>query len=166
MPSGDYRRSAMPRSLSMARFIDHHVAPEMACLWLVEVLFCFAVIYALLAPERAGAGGELMAANHAALLALAIGLTSFALGLYRSDLGLQRRRLVINTAIGGVAAFPVVWLVSHATGIDAGSQEPLVVAEALGTWILSLIGTRLLLGWARQMKLFVRRVVIVGSGPE
>jgi lipopolysaccharide/colanic/teichoic acid biosynthesis glycosyltransferase len=153
----------------MARLFGQHVSPELLVLWLVEVLVCSLLLYALLAGgigPNSPPGLALHVAHQAAALALTVGFTSIAVGLYSPDVYLQTRGLLLNTAIGALLAFPVVWLAGRAVGIDIvgpSSANAMLALKALCAWTLFLFGLRLAFSRALRANLFVRRVLIIGA---
>jgi sugar transferase (PEP-CTERM system associated) len=163
----------------MTRIFGHYVALEMFVLWLFEFLPCFLVLYLLLAEAAVPGSGaassigagwvDLVAADHAALLALTFGLASIAIGMYRPEICLQTRRLLINATAAGVLACLASLAVAAAIGIDLGRlldhglMRPL---QILAAWIVFLFTTRLVFSLAMRLNLFARRVVIVGSAPN
>ncbi len=156
----------------MTRIFGHYVALEMFVLWLFEFLPCFLVLYLLLAEAAVPGSGmevgwvDLTAADHAAVLALTIGLASIAIGLYRPEICLQTRRLLINAVAAGLLACGASLAVAAAVGIDLGRlfdhglTRPL---QILAVWIVFLFTTRLLFSVAMRLNLFARRVLIIGS---
>jgi len=156
----------------MTRIFGHYVALEMFLLWLFEFLPCFLVLYLLLAEAAVPGSGiesgwvDLTAADHAAVLALTIGLASIAIGLYRPEICLQTRRLLINATAAGLLASAASLAVAAAVGIDLGRlfghglMRPL---QILAVWIVFLFTTRLLFSVAMRLNLFARRVLIIGS---
>ncbi|MGI4951993.1 MAG: exopolysaccharide biosynthesis polyprenyl glycosylphosphotransferase [Janthinobacterium lividum] len=152
----------------MTRFFGRHIAPEMLGLLLVELTLSFVLAYALLAPDLLSKGVYAGAAEHAVILAATIAFTSFLLGLYRPQLFFRTRNLLINTAFGGVAAFPAVWAVGMLLGIRSVTlvgPDPLWPIKILMIWIAALFGLRLCFMAAIRSKLFVRPVVVVGAVP-
>lgn len=154
----------------MTRIFGHYVALEMFVLWLFEFLPCFLVLYVLLA-QAPDAGMEarwldVTAADQAAVLALTVGLASIAIGLYRPEIFLQTRQLLINATVAGLLACAALLAVAAALGIDLGRLfdhglvRPL---QILVVWIVFLFTTRLLFRIAMRLNLFARRVLIVGS---
>ena len=137
--------------------------PELAGLWVLEVLACAALAYLLLSH---GTDASLVATiDKAVALALTFGFTSIAVGLYSSDTYLETRMLLINTAVGAALAFPAVWLVGYLVGVDliglsevGGSR----VLRVLLVWTLLLFGLRLAFSWGMRSNLFVRRLLIIG----
>ena len=137
--------------------------PELAGLWVLEVLACAALAYLLLSH---GTDASLVATiDKAVALALTFGFTSIAVGLYSSDTYLETRMLLVNTAVGAALAFPAVWLVGHLVGVDliglsevGGSR----VLQVLLVWTLLLFGLRLAFSWGMRSNLFVRRLLIIG----
>jgi sugar transferase (PEP-CTERM system associated) len=152
----------------MIRILRQHIAPEMICLWLIEFLLCFLLAYALLAGGDL-AGGSVQAANHAALLALTTSLTSVAIGLYRAEICLQTRRLLVNTAVAALLSFPLALLVGRVAGIDTRvliGGSPARPFQVLFVWIVLLYATRLVFGLAVRLNIFSRRVLIIGTGAD
>ncbi|MGC8477579.1 MAG: hypothetical protein ACP5NP_14600, partial [Acetobacteraceae bacterium] len=99
----------------MTRFVTRHVPPEMAALWVAEVVLSALVFLAaipgapafLALPDGALPGGAL---PWAAALALLLGASGVVLGLYRSR-ALLERRLLLNLVLVAVLAFPVALLI-------------------------------------------------------
>lgn len=145
----------------MSRFVENHVSPEMLALWLLELTLSFGLAYALLSTGPYGPA----AANHAIVLALTAGLTASAIGLYRPEVFRRTRSMLVNTALGGLVAFPAAWAVSLALGLDVGrlaGHDALWPLKLVTTWILTLFATRLLFLAAVRSNLFVRRVAVLG----
>ncbi len=146
----------------LARLWSRHPAPELAALWLIEVLACAALVHLLLPAGRPALDG----ADKALALALTFGITSIAVGLYRPDTYLRTRMLLAGTAAGAVLAFPALWLVGRLVGIDViglPAQGGVRALKVLLAWTLLLFGLRLLFSWALRTDLFVRRLLIVGA---
>src|SRR5277367_5256676 len=104
-------RGAFRGETGMTRVLGRFVSLEMALLGLCELALSFLVIYAmLLAPgvlpmpavattEHIASGAvHLATANLAAVLACTVVITAAAIGLYRPEICIERRRLLINTA--------------------------------------------------------------------
>ena len=105
-------------------------------------------------------------ANQAAALALTFGFTSVAVGLYSPDVYLRTRGLALNTLVGAVLAFPLVWLVARGVGVDLAGlpmHGGRLALKVLCGWSLLLFGLRLAFSYALRADLFVRRVLIVGA---
>ncbi len=155
----------------IARMFGQHVSPAMLGLWLAEVLIGSLLIYLVLAygladGTAAAVGVPRHMANQAAALALTFGLTSAAVGLYSPDVYLRTRALLINTALGALLAFPLVWLVGRGVGIDVAGMSTTgakLAIKVLCAWTLVLFGLRLAFSYALRADLFVRRVLIVGG---
>jgi exopolysaccharide biosynthesis polyprenyl glycosylphosphotransferase len=164
-------RFGRPDRSRIARMFGQHVSPELFALWLVEVLACSLLIYLLLAYGLADGtvaqvGVPMHMANQAAALALTFGMTSAAVGLYSPDAYSRTRALLLNTAMGAILAFPLIWLVGRGVGINlaglstAGAKLALKVLFA---WTVVLFCLRLAFSYALRADLFVRRVLIVGN---
>ena len=150
----------------MTRFVENHVSPEMVALWLLELVLSFSLAYILLSTGSMAASVQPTVVHHSMILALTSGLTAFAIGLYRPEGFRRMRGLLLNTALGGVLAFPAVWLVSRALGIGENqwigpdALWPLKVGAA---WIAALFATRLLFLMAVRSNLLVRPVALLGA---
>ncbi len=156
----------------MTRIFGHYVSLEMFVLWLFEFLPCFLVLYLLLAPGDVTGSAigmlwfDVTAADQAAVLALTAGLASIAIGMYRPEICLQTRRLLVNSAVAGLLAGAASLAVAAAIGIDLGrlfDHGPTRLLQILVVWIVFLFSTRLLFSLAMRFNLFARRVLIVGS---
>jgi exopolysaccharide biosynthesis polyprenyl glycosylphosphotransferase len=164
-------RRGRPDEGFMARLFGQHISPELLGLWVVEVLACSLLLYVLLAygltdQSNVAPGTAMHVANQAAALALTFGLTSVAVGLYSPDAYLRTRGLALNTAVGAVLAFPLIWLVGRGVGIDlvgVSMHGGRLALKALCAWTLLLFGLRLAFSYALRADLFVRRVLIVGA---
>ena len=158
----------------MTRLFDGFVALEMVVLGILEIGLCFLVFYILLLPGDAAQaavvqgvlGLNLETASHAAVLALTIGVISMAIGMYRPEICLQTRRLLVNSVVAGVLAFPAILALSMVTDLDPSfilGQDALWPMKILLSWILLLFVTRLCFRAVLRSGLVSRRVVIVGS---
>ena len=159
----------------MARLFDGFVALEMVVLGILEISLCFLVFYILLLP------GDVVAANpaalgpfglhqdtasHAATLSLTIGVISMTIGMYRPEICLQTRRLLVNSVVAGVLAFPAILALSVVTDLDPSfilGQDALWPMKILLSWILLLFITRLCFRVVLRSGMLSRRVLIVGS---
>ncbi len=176
----------------MGRVFGNHISLEMFLLWVVEFLLCFFSFYLLLLPGDAVSTATLLGgqpelshaltvvapsflqaiglheptASRALLLSCAIGLASLTIGLYRPEICLQTRRLLLNTMVAGLLAFPVVLVVSAATHIDASfvfGPDAFWPVKILLTWILLLFLPRLGFRIILRLGLLTRNVLIAGS---
>jgi exopolysaccharide biosynthesis polyprenyl glycosylphosphotransferase len=163
---------------------------EMFLLWAVEFLLCFCSFYLLLLPGDTATlaislgghsnlahsvadqsffqaiGLHRATANQALLLSCAIGMASLTIGLYRPEICLQTRRLLLNTVVAGLLAFPAVLLVSVVTNVDVSfvfGPDAFWPAKILLTWILLLFLPRLGFRVMLRLGLLTRNVLIVGS---
>ena len=152
----------------MTRFVARHIAPEMLALLLLEVALAFGLAMALLSP--AGLVGPTMAAaDQAAVVAVTVGFTSFLLGLYRPQLFMRTRSLLVNTALGGALAFPAVWAVTSALGMQADwivGHDRVWPTKIMITWIAALFAVRMTFLLAVRSKAFVRRLTTAGPLAE
>jgi exopolysaccharide biosynthesis polyprenyl glycosylphosphotransferase len=159
----------------MTRLFDGFVALEMVVLGILEISLCFLVFYILLLPGDVVAGNAAalgafglhqVTAGHAATLSLTIGVISMTIGMYRPEICLQTRRLLVNSVVAGVLAFPAILALSVVTDLDPSfilGQDALWPMKILLSWILLLFITRLCFRVVLRSGLLSRRVLIVGS---
>ena len=148
----------------MSQLFGRYVSREMLALWLLELALSFGLAYLLLSSGRPV--GELLVVNHALILALTVGITAFAIGLYRPEVFRRTRGMLINTALGALLAFPVAWIVSKAIGMDADrlvGYDALWPLKIVVAWIAAVFATRLLFLAAVRSNVFVRPVAIMGA---
>lgn len=152
----------------MTHFVGRHVSPEILALVLLELLLTFALAYIFFMPASGGLVLEVQAANRALVLAGTIGLTAFAIGVYRPKIFSRVPTLVFNTILGGLLAFPAIWIVSKGMGLSSYwpvGYDALRPVKIVTIWIGALLGIRLLFLLAVRLDLFVHRVAIA-TGAE
>lgn len=160
----------------MAQIFGGFVALEMVILGILELMLCFLVFYIILLPGDVVAAGSMPAqnifglhsptVNHAAILSLTIGVISMAIGMYRPEICLQTRRLLVNSVVAGVLAFPAILVLSMVTDLDPSfilGDDALWPMKILLSWILLLFVTRLCFRVVFRSGMLSRRVLIVGS---
>jgi exopolysaccharide biosynthesis polyprenyl glycosylphosphotransferase len=149
------------------------ISPELLGLWCAEVASGSLLAYLLLAaglPE--GAAGNLLrlhTAHQAGVLGLAFGAVWFAVGLYSRDFYRETGRLLALTALGGCLALPAIWFAGRVLGIDFGAVMAggvLPAAGALAGWVLFILAARLAFSHAIRADLLLRRILVVGAGPD
>ena len=149
----------------MTRIAGSLVSLEMLALWLLEMALSFCLACELLTAEPFGAALQPAVVNHALILSLTVGLTASAAGLYRLEVFRRTRSMLLNTALGGVMAFPAAWAVSLALGLNADlllGYDALWPLKVVVAWVAMLFATRLLFLAAVRSNLFVRRVAVLG----
>jgi len=158
----------------MVRLFDGFVALEMVVLGILEISLCFLVFYILLLPGDVVAAAATQdifglhpdTASHAAVLSLTIGVISMTIGMYRPEICLQTRRLLVNSVVAGLLAFPAILALSVVTDLDPSfllGQDALWPMKILLSWILLLFITRLCFRVVLRSGMLTRRVLIVGS---
>lgn len=150
----------------MSRFLVNNLPIEMFALWLLELALSYYLVTLLLMSGATAVGLGLPVANQAFVIALAVVGTAFLIGLYRPAVFAHTRSMLVNTALGGLMAFPAAWLVSLLLGIDAVgtfNHDWLLPFKILAAWILALFVTRLTFLIAVRSNLFVRRVALLGD---
>ena len=145
------------------QLLGRFVAPEMIALSLIEMVLTFALTLVLLTPV---AGSFAIAAiNPAILCSLTVAFIAFVIGLYRPQIYLRGRSLLINTLLGALLSFPAVWIVSKAFGISGYwpvGYDPFRPLKIVAIWSGSVIGIRLIFLIATRCNVFLHRVAIVG----
>ncbi len=150
----------------MSRFVVNNLPIEMFALWLLELALSYYLIVILLTSDTISAGLGMPTTNQAFFIALAVVSTAFLIGLYQPAVFARTRGMLVNTALGGMMAFPAAWLVSLALGIDAATivgRNWLWPLEILGIWIAALFVTRLTFLAAVRSNVFVRRFAMLGD---
>ncbi len=157
----------------MTRTVGRHVAPEMAALWLIELVIGFVVVYAMMdAPDTVRLLGtswralDVRLADHALLLATMLGATAIAIGLYRPDTCLDPRRVAVNAAAGAILAFPVALAIGGAFSAGLTGSYAAWLAKVLVLWVSCMLLTRAALRMALSPGLLERRVLLVGGGAD
>ena len=157
----------------MTRTVGRYVAPEMAALWVAELVLAFVVVYAMMltppAADLLGASWRAInprLANHAALLACMLAGTAVAIGLYRPDICLDPRRVALNAAVVAVLAFPVALAVGGAFNGGLTSTYAVWLVKVLGLWIATVLVTRWVLRLVLRRAPFSRRVLVIGAGAD
>lgn len=154
----------------MAKIFGQYISPEMCFLWILEFILSFVIIYTLSAPVHVGdtfwAAFDLQTANRAAIVAVTVGITAIALGLYRPEVCLETRRMLVTSTVAGIIAFPAVLLIGLGFHLDVGAiigPDRFWPLKTLSAWIVMLFATRLIYSLASRMRLFVKRLVVVGG---
>jgi sugar transferase (PEP-CTERM system associated) len=160
----------------MTRVLGRFVSLEMALLGLCELALSFLVIYGMVnAPGVVPMlfGHENLAtpavvaqdtAGLAAILAGTVMLTAAAIGLYRPEICVERRRLLINTGVAGLLAFPAVLIVSGSFNVGLSRYAVLWLTKVLFIWLICMVASRLIFNRLMRERWFVRRVLVLGSG--
>ena len=152
----------------MTRIFGRYVPVEMAVLAMLEALLCFGALYGTLlaTSTRHFAIGaiDIGLANRAALLAATIGICAVAIGLYRPEICLDRRRLVLDAAVAAILAFPAALLVSGRFGDGLTRTYAIALVKVLFIWLAFAVTIRAFASTARRHYLFRRRILFVGAG--
>jgi hypothetical protein len=152
----------------MTRLFGRYVPVEMTVLATLEALLCFGALYATLIASSTGRlavdGIDVGLANRAALLAGIIGLSAIAIGLYRPEVCLDRRRLLLNAAAAAILAFPAALLVSGEFGDGLTKTYAVALVKVLAVWITFAVVARSLVTTLLSQVVLSRRVLLVGSG--
>lgn len=156
----------------MTRVLGRFVSLEMALLGLCELALSFLVIYAMLtAPGMVSGLGTpnavaLDTADLAAVLACTVVITAAAIGLYRPEICIERRRLLVNTLVAGLLAFPAVLVVTGSFRIGLSSHAILWLTKVLAVWLVCMVASRTVFNRVMRERWFVRRILVFGTGPR
>jgi sugar transferase (PEP-CTERM system associated) len=155
----------------MARALVRLLPFEMAMLGLFEFAVLFALIFLML---TAGGPPLLLDSSDlprdsvilAAMLAVTIAGTAATIGLYRPEVCLDRRRLMLSGTIAALLAFPAILLVSGAYRMTLSEEHVVWLARLLAIWLPFVLLVRFALSAAAARMPMARRVLILGSGPR
>lgn len=158
----------------MTRLLGHFVSAEVAMLVLCELALSFLVIYLTLgilegAPLKIANSGAAplpaapVSANLAAVLAVTVACTTAAIGLYRAEIGGERRRLLVNAALAGILALPAVLVVSGSFSVGLSPRKVMLFAKVLLVWLGCVVAMRTLFNQIMRERWFVRRILLLGS---
>jgi sugar transferase (PEP-CTERM system associated) len=154
----------------MARILAQCVSLETAVLGLVELILSFVIIEAFLnVPGGLAALGPMasgLAANLtdvAAMFALITAGIATTIGLYRPEVCLEKRRLVMTAALAGIVAFPILLLVSGSFHIGLTAWVAFWLALVLLAWQAGILATHFAFSAMVPRDGMVRRVLILGS---
>ena len=154
----------------MRRAVAHYLPREMAVLSLVEFTLSFAVIYTVI--QAAGASGPLPAFAEllprggialAGILTLIICGAALTAGLYRPEVGLNRKRLLIAAGLGAISTFAVLLFVEGGARSALGGGHTLYMAKMIAGWLAALALLRLTYGLAISRGSLARRVLLLGD---
>lgn len=152
----------------MTRLLAYRIAPELAALWLVELVALFMTLHlvqiTVLSDSVSSLSDQASSINRAALMASVLGVTALGVGLYRADVCLDRRRTMIGAGLAALLGWAVLVGMAPVMGGAAKFSNPLALARVPLIWLLWLTLTRGALGWALRQRLFVRRILILGGG--
>ena len=149
----------------MIQAIERHLPLQTLILCLTELVLSFFIAYNLLSPEPSSLVLGKSPTHNALILALTVGATAVAIGLYRPEIFRHFYDVLINTALGGLLAFPAAWAVSHAAGMDMErlvGHDAFWPAKIVVLWIAALFGVRLLFLVAVRRNLLVKPVALLG----
>ena len=160
----------------MRHSVGRILSVEMALLGACELALSFMVIYAVLTTPDApavlwsapdfGVAGPSGRANLAAVFAVTIALTAAAIGLYRPEICIERRGLLLNAAVAGLLAFPLVLLVSGSLRVGLSRHALLLLSKVLLGWLACVVASRLVFNQVMRERWFVRRVLVLGPTPR
>jgi len=153
----------------MARALVRLLPIEMAVLGVFELALLFALAFAMLIqtgsalwPDSENLPRDCVVL--AAMLALTIGATAATIGLYRPDVCLDRRRLLVSASIAALLAFPAILLVSGAYRVSLGEDHVLWLVRLLAIWLSFVLLVRFGFGFLASRLPMTRRVLVLGSG--
>jgi exopolysaccharide biosynthesis polyprenyl glycosylphosphotransferase len=160
----------------MPRVVAHYLPREMAVLGLVELALSFTVIYVVIratgiqtaralvplpaAVEILPRGGAALAA----VLALVIGGIAVTVGLYRPEVCLDRKRLLLAMGIAAIVSLAGLLFVGGLfVGGGTRNGNTLYVAQVIAAWLAAMALIRLAYGFAISRRSLTRRVLLIGD---
>ena len=154
----------------MTRILAQYLSLETAALGLFELLLSFLIIEAFLNVVPGGLAAlnpvsplDANLTGLAAVFALTTAAAAATIGLYRPEVCLERRRLVISAAVAGLVAFPVLLVASGGFHIDLTGWVVVWLALALLVWLAGILATHFAFSAMIRRDGLVRRVLILGS---
>ena len=156
----------------MQRMMAQYLPREMAVLGLLEAALSFAAIYAMIPPDGASAllPEFLYALPHdsvvfAAILTLVTGTIGLFIGLYRTDVCLDRRRLAATAGAAAAIVFVVMLAASHGRTEGFSARHAMFIARSLGAWLVTMSLIRMIHAMTAGRAGLIRRVLLIG-GPQ
>ncbi|HSZ91280.1 MAG TPA: TIGR03013 family XrtA/PEP-CTERM system glycosyltransferase [Acetobacteraceae bacterium] len=155
----------------MTRILAQYVSLETAALGVIELILSFLIVEAFLniVPGGLAALRPMASGLDANLTILAIifavvtaGIAT-TIGLYRPEVCLERRHVVVTAAVAGLVAFPILLLVSGSFHIDLTRWVIFWLALVLLVWQAGILATHLAFSAVVRRDGMVRRVLILGS---
>lgn len=155
----------------MTRVLAHYVSVETAALGVFELALSFLIIDLMLnafgsAIQLSVAGSTLAtgATALAGLFALTTAASAATIGLYRPDLCLERRRILIAAAFTGFVAFPALLIVSNGYQVRLTASVLALLAALLVVCQAGIVVSHLAFSAVLPRSGLVRRVLVIGSG--
>jgi sugar transferase (PEP-CTERM system associated) len=141
----------------------------MVALWLTELSLAFVLVCAMTDPLQwdvlALAGLRLSAqtVQHAGFLAVTLGASAGAIGLYRPDICIQPRRVATHAALVATLAFPAALLIGGLFNTDPLGTYAIWLAKVLFLWVVIVLACRCVLRAPISRAISARRIGVVGS---
>ena len=154
----------------MRRAVARYLPREMAVLGLVEFSLSFVVIYTVI--QAGGASAPLPAFAGflpnggiavAAILTLIIGAVALTIGLYRPEVCLDRKRLIITAGLAAIITFAVLLVIDGSPPNGLSGDRTLYTAKVIGAWLAVVILIRLAYRVVISRRPPTRRVLLVGD---
>lgn len=154
----------------MRRAVAHYLPREMAVLGLVEFTLSFAVIYTVIqAIGAAAAHPRVVDMLPRGDIALAVVLTvivagvALTIGLYRPEVCLNRKRLLIATGLIATITLTVLLFASGWPHAGRTDDQSVYMAEGLAAWLTLTTAIRLVHGIVIAGTSSDRRVLLLGD---
>jgi hypothetical protein len=154
----------------MQRAATHRLPRGMALLGLVEFMLCFAVIQIAIGAAGTSHAQPVLAEALprsdialAAVLTLVIGGVALTGGLYRPEVCLDRKRLLIATFLVAIIAFAALLFVTGGPRNALIHGRALYLAEALAVWLAIMTLIRLVYSFAVIRTSLGRRLLLLGD---
>jgi sugar transferase (PEP-CTERM system associated) len=155
----------------MTRILAQYVSLETAALGVIELILSFLIVEAflnivpggLVALRPMASGLDANLTILAIIFAVVTAGIATTIGLYRPEVCLERRHVVVTAAVAGLVAFPILLLVSGSFHIDLTRWVIFWLALVLLVWQAGILATHLAFSAVVRRDGMVRRVLILGS---
>ena len=153
----------------MQRAMAHYLPREMAVLGLLEFMLSLAVIDTVI--QIAGAGVVLPAFVDmlprcdlalAVVLTIVIGGVALTTGLYRPEVCLNRKRLLVGTSLAAIVIFTLLLTLGSRLHGSLTIGHSMFMAEVMAAWLATMALIRLVYIYAIGRAPRVRRVLLLG----
>jgi len=99
----------------------------------------------------------------AAFLTLVSGATSLIIGLYRTEIWVDRRRLFAATGLAAAVAFVILLALAGVFHSGVSAAHAVFIGKLLGAWLATMTLIRLTYGFAARCAAPARRVLLLGD---
>ncbi len=154
----------------MQHVFGNHLSRQMVLLGLIEASASFAAIYTVITLADASASLPRFISmvsqdrlRVAAFLTFVSGATSLVIGLYRTEIWVDRKRLLAATGLAAAVAFVALLALAGVFRSGLSTAHALFIGKLLSAWLATMTLIRLTYGFAARCRSPIRRVLLVGD---